>query len=118
MDSIFVLTKTNFEFFNAPASIDKCKLIVGTSPYWLIVGRVCYHYGEPAYIIHNNVVLTNVARKYDGFFHVENVKKPLYAISHYSLCELKEMAEKLMIPVGTKTLMYASISKQCSVIAH
>lgn len=117
MNSIFVLTKANFDFFNAPASLDNCMKIVGTSPYWLIVGRSCYHYGEPTYIIHNNVVHTDKTW-YDGFFHIENVKKPLYAISHYSLPMLKDMANRLMIPIGTKASMYESISQQCQVIAR
>jgi hypothetical protein len=47
---------------------------------------------------------------YDGFLHVEKCKKPIYAISHYTLTQLKDMSTRLMLPLGTKTEMYNAIS--------
>ncbi len=106
MDSIFVFNKTNFEFFKSDPSIENCKKI--TETYWIIYGRICYHQSESEYVIHNNVVHTD-KQLYDGYLHVDTMKRPMYAISHYTLSDLKDMANRLLLPTGTKPEMYASI---------
>jgi hypothetical protein len=100
MDSIFVLNKTNFEFFKNP--VENC------IPAWIIYGRVCYHPCESEYVFHNNVIHKD-KHLYDGYLHVEPMKRPMYAISHYTVGQLKEMANRLLIPQGTKTEMYTLI---------
>jgi hypothetical protein len=105
MDSIFVLNKTNFDFFKKDPSIENCTKIAEA---WIIYGRVCYHACETEYVIHNNVIHTD-KHLYDGYLHVEPMKRPMYSISHYTMGELKDMADRLMISKGTKTEMYTSI---------
>ena len=107
MDSIFVLTQTNFEFFKSNT------FSIGNEPYWNVKNRVCYHYGEnPEYILHNEVVLnTSMKYMYDSYLHV-NPKKPLYCISHYTVDVLKDMCIRLNKPVGLKQKMYDEIKKE------
>ena len=102
MDSIFVLTKTNFDFFK---SIEQDR----PEKYWIVYGRVCYHQGDSDYVIHNHVIHKD-KHLYDGYLHVESFpKKAMYAMSHYTLSQLKDMASRLMLPSGTKLEMYTSI---------
>jgi hypothetical protein len=103
MESIFVLNKTNFDFFKSEPSVENCKKL--TDSYWIIYDRVCYHYGESEYVIHNNVVHTD-KHLYDGYLHVEKGKKPLYAVSHYTVGQLKDISARLLLPMGTKSEMY------------
>jgi len=113
MNSIFVLTKTNFDFFKKPASIERCLSYIGNAPYWQIYGRVCYcHDAVPMYIIHNNVVLNNPAI-YDDYMHVTNIKKPLYAITYYKVFELENIADQLKLHKENKNKreMYDLIKK-------
>jgi len=113
MDSIFVLTKTNFDFFKKPASMERCLAYIGNAPYWQIQGKLCFHHHEhPEYIIHNYIPLRNM--DHSQYFHIVNVKKPLYAMSHYTLRELKDMCSQLEIPVGTKETMYNSLKDKIS----
>ena len=85
--------------------------MIGNAPYWLVQNRVCWHYGEPQYIIHNNMVLKGNPDKYKDFFHVTNPKKPLYAQSHYSAPELRSMAQQIgLSDTGTKPELYSRIS--------
>jgi hypothetical protein len=110
MDSIFVLTKTNLEFFKKP-SLETCMEIIGNAPYWHVVNRICWHYGEPQFILHNNLVWKGNPDNYKDYFHVTNPKKPLYAQSHYSAPELRTMALQLGLnDTGTKPELYTQIS--------
>ena len=110
MNSIFVLTKTNFDFLKTPASMESCLAHIGNAPYWQIYGRICYHHDEtPTYILHNNIVMNNTTL-YDDYLHITNIKKPLYAITHYKLSEIQDMAKRLHLPQGTKPEMYKQIA--------
>ena len=104
MDSIFVLTETNFDFFRKDPE-SACRERIGDSSHWKIRGRICYHFGDPHFIEHNHVILHTPA-DYDDYYHF----KPLYAVSHYSLAELKDIATRLCLPHGKKQVMYDSIS--------
>jgi hypothetical protein len=111
MDSIFVFNKTNFEFLKEP-TLEACLTRIGNAPYWRVQNRVCWHYGEPQFIIHNNYVVEALPDKYKDYFHVTNPKKPLYAITHYSAGELKSMARQLSIlDTGTRIELYARIAE-------
>jgi hypothetical protein len=101
MNSIFVLNKTNFDFFKT-GKMD--------APYWEIQGRVCYHYGEdPVYVKHNGMVDGSLKHKYDDYYHVD--KKLLYCISRYKVADLVDIATRLHLPHGTKVEMYKTISE-------
>ena len=75
MNSIFVLNKTNFDFFKKNPD-EACEAIIGKDPYWKIKKRICYHFGEdPKFIIHNGVVLDgSYKKKYDDQLIVLNEK--------------------------------------------
>lgn len=107
MDSIFVLTKTNFDYMKSPS------VTIGNAPYWSIKNRVCYHHGnDPEFIIHNQIQLgKSMKHLYDGYLHVE-AKKPLYCISHYSVETLKDMCTRLQQPLGLKKTMYDAIKRE------
>lgn len=110
MDSNFVFNKTNFEFLKEP-SWEACMQRIGTSPYWRIQNRVCWHYGDPQFIVHNNYFVDGPPEKYQDYFHILNPKKPLYAMTHYSATELKTMARQLaLLDTGTRPELYARIS--------
>ena len=47
----------------------------------------------------------------DDLFELKPVK-PLYAISYYSLADLREMSVKLGLDTGTKAMMYSGIQKK------
>jgi hypothetical protein len=110
--SVFTLTNENELFLKNP-SMEACKARIGDAPYWTIQDRICYHnHSEPLYIIHHNIPVEAVDAKewYKDFFHVFPNKKTLYAMSHYSLSELKELAICLEIPVdGIKKVIYERI---------
>ena len=110
--SIFEMTPQNVQFFKSPASMESCLSNIGNSPYWKVLDRVCYHVHEtPQYIIHHHVILpSEYAYFYDDYLHVTNMKKPLYAMSHYSLRELEDMCNQLHIPLGKKRDMYDAIA--------
>lgn len=117
MDSIFTMTRENIEFFDSLPSMKTCLERIGDAPYWTIINRICYHnHEDPVYIIHNHIVLdaTNVIKtRYESYFHVFPKKKKLYAASHYSINELKDIASRLLLPVeGSKNQLYASISER------
>ena len=110
--SIFEMTTSNVQFFKSPPSLDACLKEIGNQPYWNVKERVCYHVHEkPLYIIHNDVyVPSKYAHHYDDYFHVTNLKKPLYAISHYSNKELEDMCTRLRVSSGKKRDMYDKIT--------
>jgi hypothetical protein len=108
MHSNFVFTQTNFELLKDPL---EAKRRVGSAPHWLIKNRVCWHYGNPQYIIHNEYLVETVPDKYKDYFHILNPKKPLYAMTHYSATDLKTMARQLGVSdTGTRVELYARIT--------
>lgn len=110
--SIFVLNKTNIEFLkNVSEETSLAK--IGNAPYWKTDGRLCIHYTDvPQFILHHHIPLdANQAHLFDDYLHITNLKKPLYAITHYTLADLSDMATRLQIPLSTKREMYENISK-------
>ena len=109
--SIFEMTSANVKFFKSPPSLDACLKKIGNEPYWKVKDRICYHVHEkPKYIIHNDVYLpSDYVHHYDDYFHL-NMKKPLYAFSHYSSKELEDMCTRLHISCGKKREMYDKIA--------
>jgi len=110
--SIFVLNKTNIEFLKN-VSDETALSKIGNAPYWKIDGRLCIHYAEtPQFILHHRIPIdASHASFFDDYLHVTNLKKPLYAITHYSIAELSDMSTRLHLPLSTKREMYENISK-------
>lgn len=76
---------------------------------WIINDHVCYPIGNspPTHIIENNTVISWEGQLYETHYHVT---KPLYALSHYKLDELRAIANQLHIPVSkTKKQIYSDI---------
>ena len=111
---MFEMTKENIHFFKSPPSMEACLHRVGSESYWIVDGRFCYKAPDPKFIIHNHVVVeaTDDAKKrYESYFHA--TKKPLYAMSHYTLADLKDVATRLELPTeGTKKSLYTSIEER------
>lgn len=113
MDSNFVFTQTNFEYLKDPLASSMKR--IGSAPYWRVQNRVCWHYGEPQYILQNDYLVESVPDKYKDYFHILNPKKPLYAMTHYSATELKTMARQLnVVDTGTRVELYARITEAIS----
>jgi len=110
--SIFEMTPHNIQFFKSPASLETCISKLGTHSYWNVVDRICYHNHEiPNYIIIKNVYISSeYVHLFDDYLHITNMKKPLYAISHYSTKELEDICHRLHLPVGKKRDMYDNIA--------
>ena len=106
MESIFVLTKTNFDFFKSPHIDVK-------APYWVVKNRICYHHGDdPDLILHNQIPLNKSMKyMYEDYLHVD-AKKPLYCMAHYSVDTLKDMCTRLHQPLGLKKQMYDHIKNE------
>jgi hypothetical protein len=87
--------------------METCLAHIGSAPYWQIRGKVCYHHHEnPEYVIHNHIPLRPMDY-HNNYFHVTNIKKPLYAMSHYTIDELRAISMQLGItPNGTKLKIY------------
>ena len=75
---------------------------------WIIKDYICYPIGNsPSHIIENNTVLPWENQTYPNHYHVT---RPLYALSHYKLDELRGIAQRLHIPVSkTKKQIYSDI---------
>jgi hypothetical protein len=76
---------------------------------WVIQKTVCYHIGTdvPTHIIDNDKVIPWSGQEYSSHYHVTH---PLYALSHYKLDDLKQIANKLNIPISkTKKQIYSDI---------
>jgi hypothetical protein len=76
---------------------------------WIINDHVCYPVGAypPTHIIESNVVKPWEGQLYTNHYHVT---RPLYALSHYKLDELRAIAKQLHIPVSkTKKQIYSDI---------
>lgn len=112
---IFTLCEENISFLKN-LTLEKCKEHIGNAPYWTIYGRICYHdHAEPTYIIHHSIPIEAIEAKdwYTDYVHVYPDKKTLYAMSHYSLTELKELAQKLEVSIeGKKKDIYERIQNE------
>jgi hypothetical protein len=112
--SIFTWNEENVSFLKNP-TMEECKKKIGDAPYWTIHGRICYHdHPEPTFIIHHvPVEATDSKEWYKDFVHVYPDKKTLYAMSHYSLSELKELAQKLEVSCeGKRKDIYERIQNE------
>ena len=112
---IFTYSEENVAFLKNP-TMEACKARIGDAPYWTIHGRICYHdHPDPTYIIHHAVPVeaTEAKEWFEEYVHVYPDKKTLYAMSHYSLMELKELAQKLAISdEGKKKELYERIQNE------
>ena len=111
---IFTYSEENVDFLKNP-TMDACKARIGDAPHWTIHGRICYHdHVEPTYIIHNDIPIEAETKEwFADYVHVYPDKKTLYAMSHYSLTELKELAKKLAISEeGKKKELYERIQNE------
>ena len=111
---IFTYSEENVAFLKNP-TMDACKARIGDAPYWTVTGRICYHdHAEPVYIIHHDIPIEAEAKEwFADYVHVYPDKKTLYAMSHYSLTELKELAQKLSISEeGKKKELYERIQNE------
>ena len=76
---------------------------------WIIKDHICYPIGNdpPTHIVENNTVFPWEGQMYETHYHLT---KPLYALSHYKLDELRAIAKQLHIPVSkTKKQIYSDI---------
>jgi hypothetical protein len=104
------------EYFKTPPSKENALLKMNAQPYWEIQDRLCIHWHEtPVYILHHHVfVHASYSHWYKDYYHIMNVHKPLYAMSHYTLQELTDMATCLQVQRGTKKEMYTKITEKIS----
>ena len=111
---IFTYSEENVAFLKNP-TMDACKVRIGDAPHWTVKGRICYHdHVEPVYIIHHDIPIEAETKEwFADYVHVYPDKKTLYAMSHYSLTELKELAKKLAISEeGKKKELYERIQNE------
>jgi len=111
---IFTYSEENVAFLKNP-TMEACKARIGDAPYWTVHGRICYHdHVEPTYIIHHDIPVEAETKEwFEDYVHVYPDKKTLYAMSHYSLSELKELAKKLAISEeGKKKELYERIQNE------
>jgi len=113
--SVFTWSEENISFLKNP-TMEECKKRIGDAPYWTIYGRICYHdYPEPDYILHHSIPVEAKDAKewYEDFVHVYPDKKSLYAMTHYSLEELKKLAKRLEISCeGKRKDIYERIQNE------
>lgn len=105
----------NIQFFRSPPSLEACLEKIGDAPYWKIEGKVCHRiHPEPKYILVNFVpleVTPELLKTYESYFTVYPNKKTLYAMSHYTLSQLKVLNQQLgMSTEGTKKVLYDQLS--------
>ena len=62
--------------------------------------------GQPSYAFKNE----QITKRVDSDMYVHNPLKPLYAVSHYTLGELKCIANKLKLKGVTKTQLHTAIT--------
>ena len=111
---IFTYCTENVEFLKNP-TMDACKARMGDAPYWTVHGRICYHdHPDATYILYGAMpVEAKEVEWIEDYVHVYPDKKTLYAMSHYSLTELKELAKKLDISdEGKKKELYERIQNE------
>ena len=107
---IFAFSKANIDFVQRPTLTESLRRI-GTAPYWMVVGRICYHVHEtPEYILYRDLPMPARYRGVvDDYLHITCMKKPLYSMATYTHADLSGMSARLNLPVGTKAFMYAQI---------
>ncbi len=111
---MYVYHPDNIQFFRSPPSLEACLEKIGDAPYWKIEGKVCHRmHPDPKFIIVNYVpleVTPELLKTYESYFAVYPNKKALYAMSHYSLSQLKELNAQLGLPTeGTKKVLYEQL---------
>jgi hypothetical protein len=91
---------------NLKTLIDLCKW--KKCNVWIIKDYICYPFGSnPTHIIENNTVIPWENQTYPNHYHAT---RPLYALSHYKLDELRSIAQQLHIPISkTKKQIYNDI---------
>lgn len=112
---MYTYNQANIQFFRSPPSLEACLEKIGDSPYWKIEGKVCHRvHPEPKYIIVQFVpleVTSELLKTYETYFAVYPNKKALYAMSHYTLAQLKELNRQLDLSTeGTKKVLYDQLS--------
>lgn len=113
---MFTYHPDNIQFFRKPPSLEACLEKIGDAPYWKIEGKVCHRiHKEPKYLLVNYIpleVTPELLKTYESYFAVYPNKKSLYAISHYTLAQLKELNQQLGLPTeGTKKKLYDQLSQ-------
>lgn len=110
---IFAFSKANIDFVQRPTLTESFRRI-GTAPYWIVIGRVCYHVHEnPDYILYRDLPMPARYRGVvDDYLHITCMKKPLYSMTAYTHADLSGMSTRLNLPVGTKTFMYAQLKDE------
>jgi hypothetical protein len=76
---------------------------------WIVHENQCIHVGAhpPTHIVDNLTILKWEGQSYDTCYH----DGPLYALSHYSVPDLRKIAIQLNIPISkTKKQIYNDIS--------
>ena len=76
---------------------------------WVLHNNVCHPIGEypPTHIVDNCTIIPWNNQEYKEYYHTV---KPLYALSHYKLNDLKTIATQLNIPIAkTKKQIYSDI---------
>ena len=111
---MYVYHPDNIQFFRSPPSLEACLEKIGDAPYWKIEGKVCHRmHPDPKFIIVNYVpleVTPELLKTYESYFAVYPNKKALYAMSHYSLSQLKELNDQLDLPTeGNKKVLYEQL---------
>jgi len=74
-----------------------------------VIDRCVYPIGNypPTHVIDNDQLIPWEGQLYDKYYHATH---PLYALSHYKLKDLQDIANKLNIPVSkTKKQIYSDI---------
>jgi hypothetical protein len=110
---IFAFSKANIDFVQNPTLPESFRRI-GPAPYWIVVGRICYHVHEvPEYILYRDLPMPARYRGVvDDYLHITCRKKPLYSMATYTHADLCGMSTRLKLPVGTKAFMYAQIKDE------
>lgn len=108
---MYAYNLSNIHFFRSPPSWEACLEKIGDAPYWKIEGKICHRvHAEPKYILVNFIpleVTPELLKTYESYFAVYPNKKALYAMSHYTLAQLKELNQQLGLPIeGTKKVLY------------
>lgn len=109
---MFAFCQANMDLVQNP-TLEKSMKYIGSSPYWIVLGRLCYPiHSTPEYILHRNLpVPATYISAFDDYLHV-NLKKPLYAMSSYTHAQLSHMMRCMKEPEGTKAVMYARIKSE------
>jgi hypothetical protein len=110
---IFAFSKANIDFVQRP-TLKESLMRIGSVPFWVVFDRICYHIHEtPEYILYRNLPMPIRYRSViDEYLHINPRKKSLLSMSSYTHADLSGMSEKLNLPVGTKTFMYAQIKEE------